>query len=394
MKILHIISSGGMYGAEAVILNLSRVLNEHSHSSVLGVFCNSSNPNLQLHEAAIREGIESNLISCNGQIDRTVIAKIRKLAMQTGADVVHAHGYKADVYVYFAMRDSGTRFYSTCHNWLQQGPLVSFYGIVDRWVLRSYAGVVAVSNEVKERLVKSGVRAEKIQLIRNGIDLRPFAGAIPSLRPEKNFLDALTVGWVGRLSNEKGADIFLRAAAKVLAVQPGTKFLLIGDGPDLATLTTLAEELRISQNVSFVGRRSDMPAVYASFDLMVSSSRQEGLPMAILEGMASGLPLVATSVGDVSSLVLDGQTGILVPSEEIELLADGIVKLLSDSDLRRRYSAAAKRLIEEEFSAKHMAMEYLSLYNNGRISVDDREASFLDSLSISTEQNEGTGTEK
>src|SRR5665213_3553097 len=107
MKILHVISSGGMYGAEAVILNHSRTLNRNGHASVLGVFSNSSNPNLQLHESATREGIESHLIPCKGQIDWNVAAGIRELVAGMGADVVHAHGYKADVYVYFALR--GTR---------------------------------------------------------------------------------------------------------------------------------------------------------------------------------------------------------------------------------------------------------------------------------------------
>ena len=118
VKILHIISSGGMYGAEAVILNMSRTLNEGSHSSVLGVFSNSAKPNLQIHEAAAKEGIESHLIPCKNQIDRTVIASIQELATRTNADIVHAHGYKADIYVYFALRGSATPFVSTCHNWI------------------------------------------------------------------------------------------------------------------------------------------------------------------------------------------------------------------------------------------------------------------------------------
>ena len=99
MKVLHIISSGGMYGAEAVILNMSRILNESGDASVLGVFANSTNPNLQLHQRAAKEAIESHLIPCTGQIDRTAIAAIRELAVRTGADVVHAHGFKADIYV-------------------------------------------------------------------------------------------------------------------------------------------------------------------------------------------------------------------------------------------------------------------------------------------------------
>lgn len=361
MKILHIISSGGMYGAEAVILNLSRTLNEGSHASVLGVFSNASNPNLQLHEAAAREGIESHLIPCSGQIDRSVVASIRKLVAQTGADVVHAHGYKADVYVYFALRGRGTPFVSTCHNWLNDGPLVAFYGMVDRWVLRNYAAVIAVSDEVKARLLKAGVQVGKTHLIRNGIDLRPFAAATPSLRGDRQ--KKRTVGWIGRLSHEKGADVFLRAAAEVLRRCPDTRFVLVGDGPDLAVLKALSNELKIGEDVAFIGRRDDMPCVYASLDMMVSSSRQEGLPMAILEGMASGLPLVATAVGDVPTVVLNGRTGIVVPSENVNELASGIVELLQSSEMRARYGSAARQLVEEEFSAHRMTKNYLRVYN-------------------------------
>ncbi len=154
MKILHIISSGGMYGAEAVILNLSRTLNERAHSSVLGVFSNSANPNLQLHEAATKEHIESHLIPCTGQIDRTVIASIRDLAARTNADIVHAHGYKADIYSYIALRRSAIPLISTCHTWYDNDLFVSLYGMADRMVLRNFAAIVAVSDEVKLRLLK------------------------------------------------------------------------------------------------------------------------------------------------------------------------------------------------------------------------------------------------
>ena len=362
MKILHIISSGGMYGAEAVILNLSRVLNESSHASVLGVFSNSPNPNLQLHERALKEGIESNLIPCNGQIDRTVVTSIRELVARTQADVVHAHGYKADVYVYFALRGTAIPFVSTCHNWLKDNPVVSFYGVVDRFVLRNYAGVIAVSDEVKERLLKSGVSDKKIHLIRNGIDLRPFERATPSLLLEKDKA-TITVGWIGRLSKEKGVDIFLRAAAHVLSKCPATRFVVVGDGPDLDKTNALIDELGIRDKVSLLGRREDMPSIYASLDLMVSSSRQEGLPMAILEGMASGLPLVATAVGDVPTVVKDGVTGVIVPPEDVGALTAAITDLLQDAALRKRFSTAAKKFVKEEFSAERMVANYLRVYD-------------------------------
>ena len=388
MKVLHIISSGGMYGAEAVILNLSRVLNEGHHSSVIGVFSNSSNPNLQLHKAALKEKIESNLISCDGQVDRTVVASIRKLVAQTGADVVHAHGYKADVYVYLALRGRSTPFISTCHSWLDHGLATSLYGILDRFILRKYAAVVAVSDEVKLRLYRAGVDKDRVHFIRNGIDLRPYIDPTASLRRDAR---TFTVGWIGRLSKEKGPDIFLRAASQVLVVCPDTRFVMVGDGPELDVLRNLADELGIGDCVSLIGRRDDMPAVYASLDVMVSSSRQEGLPMAILEGMASALPLVATAVGDVPRMIRDGSTGVLVPSEDVKLLAEGIIKLLQDSTLRKRLGAAARKLVEEEYSAARMAADYLLVYNKA-IRVEETDGTGR--LRVSPLNSKNTGNLK
>ena len=362
MKILHIISSGGMYGAEAVILNMSRTLNENSHSSVLGVFSNSANPNLQLHEAAIREGIESHLIPCNGQIDRTVTATIRELAARTGADIVHAHGYKADIYAYFAMRKTHVPLVSTCHTWYDNNLLVTLYGMVDRFALRNYAAVVAVSGEVNQRLLKARVGQDKIHLVRNGIDLRPFDNAAPSLRNALRADNTQIVGLIGRLAIEKGVDTFLNAAAQVLVQLPSTRFVIAGEGPDREKLESLIDELMIRDSVSMLGRRDDMSSVYASLDIMVSASRQEGLPMAILEGMASRLPLIATSVGEVPSVVLDGRTGVLLPPNNALVLASAIVGLLREPVQRERLGAAARKLIEDEFSADRMTADYLRIY--------------------------------
>ena len=362
MKILHIISSSGMYGAEAVILNMSRTLNENSHSSILGVFSNSANPNLQLHETATAQGIESHLISCAGQIDRTVPSSIRELAARTNADVVHAHGYKADIYCYFALRGSVVPLVSTCHTWYDNDLTVSLYGAADRFILRNYAAVVAVSEDVRQRLLKAGVRKEKIHIVRNGIDLRPFCNAAPSLREISSPNNAPIVGLIGRLAPEKGVDIFLRAAARVVAELPATKFVVIGEGPDREQLELLIDELQIRKNVSMLGRRDDMPSVYASLDIMVSASRHEGLPMAILEGMASSRPVVATTVGAVPDVIVDARTGLLVPPENVEALAGKIMTLLNNAAQRENLAVAAKKLIEEEFSAGRMTTDYLHIY--------------------------------
>jgi glycosyltransferase involved in cell wall biosynthesis len=140
--------------------------------------------------------------------------------------------------------------------------------------------------------------------------------------------------------------------------------VVIGDGPDRAKLDALIDELGIGGSVRMLGRRDDMSAAYASLDLMVSSSRREGLPIAILEGMASRLPLIATPVGAVPTVVLDGRTGVLVPAEAPELLATAIIGLLRDDSQRERLGSTARQLVEDQFSAQRMTADYLGVYES------------------------------
>lgn len=349
-----------MYGAEAVILNLSRGLAEQGHESVIGVFDNVGNSNLQLYDAAKSAGIEAHKILCRGQVDRQVVQGIRRLVRDTGAEVVHAHGYKADLYVYFASNAAMPPAVSTCHTWYDNDLMVRLYGIADRLVLRRFAGVVAVSDAVRAKLLKAGVRDERVRLIGNGIDTRPYGGGAASSKDG----DSLSVGLVGRLASEKGIDIYLQAAAKVLQECPSARFMVAGDGPDRQSLEALIDQLGIRGSVTMLGQQKDMLAFYRSLQVMVSSSRQEGLPIALLEGMACGLPLVATAVGDVPKIIRHDKTGLLVPAEDVAALAAGILDLLRDSVRCERLGQAARSLVAEEFSATSMTAEYLDLYES------------------------------
>jgi glycosyltransferase involved in cell wall biosynthesis len=152
----------------------------------------------------------------------------------------------------------------------------------------------------------------------------------------------------------------------VLEKLPETKFAVIGDGPEREELQRLIEHLGIGSSVSLLGRRDDMPGVYASLNLLVCSSRAEGLPVALLEGMASGLPLVATAVGEVPRLVEDGVSGILVPPNDPNSLAQAIIDVLSDEELKTCLLQGARRKVRGEFSAERMTDEYLQVYSSVR----------------------------
>jgi glycosyltransferase involved in cell wall biosynthesis len=359
-----------MYGAESVILNLARTLNQSGNQCLLAVFANSTHENHELHEIAVKRGITTFVIPCAGRVDRKAISRIRALTLEIGAEIVHCHGYKADIYAYLALRKHGIPLVSTCHNWLDTDPSVYVFGVLDRIVLRRFAVVIAVSDAVRQRLRSSGVRPNRIEFIRNGIDTAPFASTPRTSAPGNR--RPLVVGLVGRLAWEKGIDVFIEAAGRALSDMPQARFTVVGEGPDRAKLQALIDTLGVASSVSLMGRREDMPVVYGSFDIMVSSSRQEGLPIAILEGMASGLPLIATTVGEVPSVVRDGETGILLPPSDTQALSSAMVDLLRDSEKCRRLGSAARQLVESEYSAARMGNEYLSLYRNAIGGADDR----------------------
>lgn len=377
MRVLHLISSGGMYGAEAVTLNVSRSLNEmrakgERHWSGLGLFTSEAQPNTELYAAAAREGVEAFPIACRGQLDASVPGSIQALARRVKADVVHAHGYKSDLYGFIAVRGTGVRgtavrgtavrgsavpIVSTCHTWHDVSVALRVYGLLDRRVLRYFAGVVAVSEEIREILLRSGVSADRIRLIANGVNLRRFGGSTRI----RGAGEALRVGLVARLAVEKGIDVFVRAAAQVLTQLPKTTFVVAGEGPERAALEELIATLGIGHAFELAGRREDMPAFYEELDLLVSASRQEGMPMALLEGMAAGLPLVATPVGEVPKLIEAG-CGTLVPVDDAAALATAMVEQLRNPEKRKNDGRASRDCIRTHYSTERMTEEYLALY--------------------------------
>lgn len=364
MRILQLISSGGMYGAEAVILNLMREWNgTAAHECVLAVFHHPEQPRPALYEAALQAGIEPHLVHllpCRGQLDMGVSARLRELG--EGADVLHAHGYKADIYAAFAWNGPRPALVSTCHTWYDNDLAVRVYGALDRWVLRRYDGVVAVSAEVRDRLLSAKVAATRVRLVRNGVRMESFAAAGRRRQDRSTEGVPLRIGLVGRLAPEKGVDIFLRAAALLLKEHPRLLFTVAGEGPERPSLESLLQELDLSQNVRLAGNQKDMLEFYAGLDILVSASRQEGLPIALLEGTASGLPVVATRVGAVDAIVVPEVTGLLVAPDSPDALAMALARLVGSPEQRAAFGLAGQRRTAEKFSAARMAEEYLDVY--------------------------------
>ena len=148
----------------------------------------------------------------------------------------------------------------------------------------------------------------------------------------------------------------------VIRRYPEAQFLIAGDGPERAALELLSAQLGVAGHVRFLGRSEAMAELFASLDVVVSASREEGLPITLLEAMASARPIVATTVGEVPTVLDRGKAGVLVPPEDQRALADAILALLDDPGLRKTYAERAAHRVAEHFSANQMTAHYLSMY--------------------------------
>ena len=174
MKILHLLSSGGYYGKEAVIINLCAALEKLGCSTEVGAFLNSQAPNDEVVVRAQREGLAARTFDCRGRIDFDTVKRIREHIVAQPIDLVHTHDYKADLYGYLAARWTGRPVFATCHLWFGTTVGERIYGEVDRFVLRRFDGVIGVSPPIVGTLRKSWVAERKVAVIANGIELLFF----------------------------------------------------------------------------------------------------------------------------------------------------------------------------------------------------------------------------
>jgi glycosyltransferase involved in cell wall biosynthesis len=372
VTILFLISSEGYYGVENMLVSLAQQLAQQGCRPVVGVFRNSHCPHTEVAEQAARQGLEVEIIPCKGRWDWSAVAEIRRLLGKHDVDVLHPHGYKSDLYALAAAAGNRAALVATSHNWPSRLMSMRAYAVVDRLALRRFDKVVVVADAVAQILRRSGVAAEKVEFIPNGVDLDRFHGPVPALRNEMSLAGVPVVGYVGRLVAEKGGVTLLRAAQRVLAAQPQAKFVLVGEGPARQGWEALARELGIAESVVFAGARNDMPEVYASFDMMVLPSEIEALPMCLLEAMAAGKPVIATRVGAVPRLIANAQTGLLLEPGDISSLAKAILRLLESPDLARRLGENGRERVARHFSAQQMAKNYIGTYQQVLASRGDR----------------------
>jgi len=360
MKILHLRSSIGLYGAERVILSLCKSCS----SDVQPVICclnNLHNPHLELLDEAEKDGIETIKLDYKGKIDLKAVKRLRKILISNKIDIVHSHEYKSDIISYLATLGLNIGRIVTAHSWHSTSSQLKIYEALDRWVIRKMDKVISVSNEINDKLISIGINKKKLKAIINGISIE--SETVKDLRSEFGLKDEPVLGIIARLSEEKGHDYLLRSVRQIAQVYPKVKLLIVGDGPLRQELEQKADSLGVNDNVIFTGFRSDIDRIYSTVDIVVSSSLSEGTPINLMEAMVQKKAIVATDVGNVRSLIKNFDTGIITRTRDQISIANAIINLLGNKNQQQKLGNNAYNLIKKEFSAEVMAGKYETVYN-------------------------------
>jgi len=372
--ILHLVETGGPGGAEQMLVALVEHLDPTRYHSIICL------PRVGWLQSELeKRGFETVVLRQHGVLDLAWLFRIVRLVTERRVNLIHAHEFAMNAYGTLVSVLTNTPLVATVHG-------KNYYAerwrrrLAYRWVAKR-AVVVAVSNDLKHFLRNHvGLADNEVVTLHNGIDSKAFpesdrAGA--TVRRELGLGDRSVIGTIGNLYPVKGHRYFLEAAALVTKTIPNAAFVIAGRGDLLSDLQHTAQMLGIDRQVLFLGHRQDIAALLQAMDVFVLPSLSEGLPLALLEAMSARKPVVGTAVGGVPEVIVDGETGLIVPPKDAPALAHKIVFLLTHPDEAMRLGRLARLRVEEQFSVSSMVRGYEDLYARcvaDRSSVDYRRA--------------------
>jgi len=354
MNVLQVLPRLDEGGVETGTIDFARFLSSRNHKAV--VISGGGRLVRRLDEVGARHykipvGNKS-ILSFIG-----VVPKIVDVIRRENIQIVHARSRVPALAAFLASRIANVLFITTAHGYYKRHLIsrVMGWGKV----------VIVASHAMGYHMIKNfGVSPEKIKLIPRGVELSSFEYK----GPEEKKSNPFTIGMIARISPIKGHSYFLQAISQVARKIPNLSVLIVGGFPKgkekyKQELLLLVKRLGIGDTVKFLGPRDDIPRILSEVNLLVHSPvEQEAFGRSIIEAQASGVPVVATSVGGVVDIVKDGSTGLLASPKDSKDLADKIVRIVKDKNLQERVSRNARKLVEENFSLERMACATLDIY--------------------------------
>ena len=318
-------------------------------------------------------------------VDPRTLQALAELCRRENVRIWHGHDYKSNLYGLLLARLVDVKLATTVHGWVKHTEKTPLYFAIDRWCLRRYEAVVAVSRDLYDECARLGVPRERLTQIDNAIDTTEFRRTRPAresaLRTDSQAeappreaspgessagraqRERLVIGAVGRLSPEKGFTFLIEAVERLVARGRDVELWIAGEGEDQAELAARMQRSPARERLRLLGFQKDTIALFEAFDVFALSSLREGLPNVVLEAMAMGVPLVATRCGGMEAFGRDGLDMLLVDKGSVEALERGLERLIADAGLRAHLASAARARIERELSFTRRMQRMIAVYD-------------------------------
>lgn len=358
LRIVHAVSPASVGGLERVVHALARGMARRGHEVHVASLLAAGDPGEAFRAPLAEAGVPVHALEIGTLSVWREARFVRELCRRVRPHVVHTHGYRPDIVDARVARRLRIPTLSTEHGMSKMGGRTALYEWLQLRSLRHFDAVVAVSRPIARTLSGSGVPEARIELVPNA-----WADDVDFLsRPEARRIlgiegDGPVVGWIGRLIGAKGADVFLRALARV----PDVSASIVGEGPERETLAGLVSELGLASRVRLHGEVAGAARLMRAFDAFALSSRTEGTPIVLLEAVAAGLPVVATAVGGVPD-VLGEDGALVVPPDDPDAFARALARTLSDPGAAGERALRARARVASHYGLEPWLDRYEGIY--------------------------------
>lgn len=359
LRVLHVMAPARAGGLESVVIELTSGLRRRGHdvhvAAVLAPGTEEEHPVVQ----ALRERDVPVHVLVLGTRDYLGERRaVRDLLRRLDAQVLHTHGYRADAVLGDVARRDKRANVITLHGFVGGSRRGRFYEWLQIQAARYASGVVAVSTPIVQRLQSHGI-TRNVQLVRNAV--APAANALSRAQAREALrlpAEAVLVGWVGRVSHEKGPDFFVEALSRTDPVVHG---VMIGDGPELEASRRRAQQLGMADRMHFCGMVPGASRFLAAFDAVALTSRTEGTPMILLETMWAHIPIVATAVGGVPDVLSAREAALCAPGD-VQAIANAISDVVMQPAEAAARAAAANARVASEYAFESWLDKHEALY--------------------------------
>lgn len=366
LKILHVIDSGGLYGAEMVLLALAE---EQKHSGHIPCIASIGEPGeyeKPLEKEARRRGIDVEVFRMRNGPNILGAFNIVRFARAEGFNIIHSHGYKGNILLGFIPRRvRAVPLVSTVHGWTSVDGLskMRLYEWADGISLRFMDAVCVVSGSMMSHPRLCGIDPAKIHVVPNGIPRLDLAEQPPEDDISRFCRSGYTIASIGRLSPEKGYDILLKAFARFHSSHPDSRLVIIGEGPERAGLESMVKSFGLEGDVILPGYREKAWRNLRFCKVFVLSSLTEGLPVTLLEALQTGIVVVATDVGEIPRIIEHGKTGFIVPVGDASALCSTF-EIVCKDNMPFKDNAEGCCSIGTTWDSKKMWERYWAIYRS------------------------------